>query len=287
MKAQLKRMEAVFLLRSLCWTTAVFLMGAGLSGCKKITLNSVWRDRGVSIDGLNTEWQNAMTYIEGQDAAVGLLNDEEFLYVCLVVNDSGLERQMRGRGLIVWLDSEGGKKKTFGIRYPMGMQGAGMPPMRMEDEQNRERMMEMFESSMSELEVLESGEDEGERMSMTEASGIDVHLSTITGSFVYELKVPLLRSEEYPYAVGAEKGALIGLGFEIPEIDLDAMGDRMGGEMGGGMRGGGGRGGGGMRGGGGRGPGGGPGAGARMGMLSSFKVWAKVQLASDTRSIEE
>jgi hypothetical protein len=51
---------------------------------------------------------------------------------------------------------------------------------------------------------------------------------------VYELKIPLIPTEEHPYAIGTKTGDSIGIGLEAPKMDMSAMRDRMGGGMGGG-----------------------------------------------------
>ena len=254
-------------------------------GCKRLEMNSSWKDREVVVDGLYEDWANSLTYFEKKNVAIGLLNDDEFLYLCFVTEDRILARQIMGRGLILWLDPEGGKKKTFGIRFPIGMQGAGMSMMRRGGEQDQERVRDIFSGSRSELEILGPGKDESERMLASEVKGIAIYLNNLMETIVYEIKIPLIQSEEHPCAVGAENGALVGVGFEIPQIDMDAMRNRMGGETGGGMRGGGMRGGG--RPGGGR-PGGGRSERSRMAeMNQQLKIWAAVQLAAETRSVQE
>ena len=56
------------------------------AACKQVELASGWAADGVEVDGVNDEWIGAMTYFEKQDVTVGLLNDDEFLYVSLVTS---------------------------------------------------------------------------------------------------------------------------------------------------------------------------------------------------------
>jgi hypothetical protein len=94
---------------------------------------------------------------------------------------------------------------------------------------------------------------------------------------VYELAIPLQRTPDHPYAVGARPGAMIGLGLATPESQrsLSASGGQPRSGFGGpgGMGGMGGMGGG-M---------GGPPPGMRGGEFNAvkpMKTWMKVQLAS-------
>ena len=103
------------------------------------------------------------------------------------------------------------------------------------------------------------------------APGIAVKVGEVRGYFVYELKVPLARTAEWPYAIEAKSGALIGFGLETPKMERPSR-------EGGGTGGFGGRGGGmGGRGG---------GMGGRRGgdrnqpeQAKPLKSWATIQLA--------
>jgi len=96
---------------------------------------------------------------------------------------------------------------------------------------------------------------------------------------VYEIKVPLIQSEQHPYAIGAEAGSSVGIGLETSKMKRSDMSGQMSGERGGGGPSGG------MRGGaGGRGM---PGDGRRPQMRKHLKIWAVVQLASNNSAVQE
>ena len=196
-------------------------------------------------------------------------------------------------GFTIWLDGEGGKNKSFGIRYPLGMMKSGVSVRELgfgarqpKGELDVGRFRELMEQSLSELEIVGPEKNDVRRMSIEQVEGIDIEVGNTTGRFVYELKVPLDRDENHPYAVGVESMATVSIGFETAEIDMSemraGMEERMGGMRGGGRsdggRTGGGRMGGGMRGGGVRG-------GTRPEMPEPLKVWIAVHLASDTSSV--
>jgi hypothetical protein len=253
---------------------AFILAIANLAGCKNLELNSHWRDWKIAIDGVNSEWENSTTYIEDEKVLIGVINDEDFLYISLISDNPILRRQMMGQGFIVWFDPAGGKKKVFGIQYPLGLQEMGVPIMDLigPDADNQKRK-EIIEESLTELKILRSDEDDWHRMMVKDAVGIEVKVSD-AGPFVYELRVPLHISKQYPNAIGAE-GKPIGIGFEMQKFDREKMmagrgGGMRGGRMGppGGMRGG---------------MGGPPGGGMRRpDMPEPIKLWAKVKLATET-----
>lgn len=252
------------------------------NGCSTLELESTWKDRDITLDGKGGEWLGAKYYFEDSAISVGLINDERYLYVSMMTENPMLRSQMMRQGLTVWLDPQGGKNKSFGIKFPLGRQGEeqereGMDPREMMDEMAREEMMQRLQESMTELEVLGPDEKVLGRWDVEDSKGIEVKMRNAGGTFVYELKVPLASSEEHPFAVGVEPGDIIGVGFLSPKMQMRRpSGIRGGGRMPGG--------GGGMPPGGGGGMGGMGGRGGMGGMGSQvpqdLKIWAKVQLAS-------
>jgi hypothetical protein len=241
-----------------------------LIGCSTLELESTWKDRDITMDGKSGDWLGAKYYFEDSAVSVGLINDEQYLYVSMMTENPMLRTQIMQQGLIVWLDPRGGKNKTFGIKFPLGRQmgeeeGERMDPRVMMDEMSREEMMKKLQESMTELEILGPEGKVLGRMDIEDAQGIEVKMRNAAGTFVYELKVPLASSEEYPLAVGVNPGDTIGVGFLSPKMQMQRPS--------------------GMRGMGGMPPGGRmpPGGGmGRMGPMipKDLKIWAKVQLAS-------
>ncbi len=270
--------------------TASYLLGCG--GGQELI--STWCESEVTVDGLDTEWEGAMAYLDDPGVAIGLLNDAEYLYLCLATVDSRVVQQVVGSGLTVWFDPEGGKKEVFGINFPLGMDPSSMgrPDENMsmpepgESGPDPERIRQMLDRSAYEMVIMGPEKSRSQRMPVAGSQEVKVKLGYAGGKLVYEMRVPLRRDLEHPDAVGLEDDDTIGLGFETAEIDREAMREQMkgrmgpggpppGGEMGaGGMRGGG-MPGGGMRGGipGGRGPGG--------EMPERLQFWTKVVLSAE------
>ncbi len=264
-----------------------------MAGCKTEELASTWSDREVRIDGVNDEWQGATTYIEDKDVSIGLLNDDEFLYVS-VSSNNGLRMQVMRAGLTIWFDPEGGKDKWYGINFPIGAQG-GMQAMgrrgRGGDRDPQSRRQTVDDDPMTYMELVGPGEMGRRRIPIERVSGIEVKIGNDFGRFVYELKVPLPRDADHLFGIGTKAGALLGVGLEtgdMPGMGRGSRGGGIGGRGGGGRGGGGGGrgGGGGGRGGGGGGRGGGGGGrggtgGGGPGTAEQLKVWTTVQLATE------
>lgn len=247
-------------------------------GCSTLKLESAWRNHDIVIDGKSGDWLGAKYYFEDISVSVGLINDDHHLYVSLMTENRMILAQIMRKGLTLWLDPKGGKDKTFGIKFPLGSQGEeGMSQESMEG-LDREVVMQRFEESLTELEIIGLKDEVVEKLSVDDAKGIDVKLRAEGGLLIYEIKVPLSSSEEHPYAVGAKVGDTIGFGFESPKLEMGRPAGMRGGGMPGGGRGGGPPGG--IGGGPPAGMGGMPGGGKGFQMPEKLKIWAAAKLAS-------
>jgi len=276
---------------------ALSLLSLGLLGvyCRNNEIASAWRDTEILIDGDSSEWKNHLVYNEEKNISFGVLNDEDALYLCLVTSDRDLIRQVVGSGLIIWLDSDGGRHKTFGIKYPIGLASKGMPlrevmrVMRapnggLDDDKTGKYLDQIF----SELQVLAQKGKQSNLYTLKEAKakGLEAKARAKNGIFTYEARMPL-SFDDGVAAITVPTKAPVGVGLETPLIDFREVQQNMGagrGSMGGegGMRGSGG----GMGGGRGGGMGGGKGgmrggAGGRAGMSAPepFKIWSTIILA--------
>ena len=98
------------------------------SGCGKPELVSQWRGgRIVVIDGNDGEWQDARHLLEKENLVYGIFNDADYLYLYFNLSDRARQMQIARWGLTVWLDADGGKGKTFGVRYPLAMTEDDLP----------------------------------------------------------------------------------------------------------------------------------------------------------------
>jgi hypothetical protein len=251
----------------------------------------------ITIDGLVDEWPQ-LEPLEETHLSAAAQNDGRNLYLMIATSDQARRRQLLAAGIIVWLDAEGGKKHTFGIRIP-GMLFSGalggrrgphnqMPPPDLGEARQA--------PALSYVEIVGPGKDDRRRLELDATRSIQAARSQTAGTLTLELQIPLQRNDATEHAIGTRAGHVIGLGLETPKIErpegpapgAGGAGGHRGGGMGGGFGGhggggGGGRGGmGGMGGGGGRG-GGPPGSGAqgdRFERAEPLKYWTTVQLAS-------
>jgi hypothetical protein len=251
-------------------------VSVGCSGSKNLESQSPTGT--LAIDGRIDDWAGAVRRVNGERFSLGVLNDGDHLYVSLLTTDPGIVGQVVRGGLTIWLDADGGKDKSFGIRFPLGLAADGTRgsltgggsasrgPGGMEDR---------FSASLSELEIL-GADGHSLRLAAGRIPGISAAATFEYGTLITELAVPLQTNETIAYAVGAAPESVIGLGLETPEIERSVTRDQ---GRGSGVRGGGQRGGGGRRGGGAKRGGGGQGGDGGRASLEPLGFWAKVALA--------
>jgi hypothetical protein len=284
--------------RLVAGAVAILLMApvALVLASKRQVVESHWRDRDIAIDGDNGEWPGPLVAVEeNHPLLTAAVNDGQSLYIVLSTSDPALRRQIFRQGLIVWFDPSGGDKKHFGLKYPVGVPpeeggsrggyhrggyGGGRPPTdsgSTDDHGRTQGSMPADPEPTDRLEVYGPQKDDAHSFVTTMVPGIAVKTGNVEGYAVYELKVPLEKTADTPYAIEAKPGTLIGFGVETPKVEQSSHEGRGGmGGFGGGM--GGGRGG--M---GGHGGGGGRGGGERGGaeQVKPLKVWAAIQLAKE------
>jgi hypothetical protein len=196
-------MRACLLAVLAIWLAVPSPMDAG----KRQRIDSRWRDRDIAIDGDSGDWIGPLRALdEVHPITAAVVNDAQFLYLVLTTGDPVTRRQIVRQGLIVWFDPDGGDTKRLGIRFPLGLI-PGMPAPRPDrvDIPNA-------------VDVYGPAKDNVARFVNQLAPGIAVDVGQVEGYLVYEVKVPLVRSVELPYAVEAKPGASIGLGIEIPKL---------------------------------------------------------------------
>ena len=77
-----------------------------LFSCSPLVLHSNRAEQTIYIDGKDSDWQSVPLHrFESRDAAIGLCNDSEFLYILLLFNDPMLLMQARSRGVMLEFNS--------------------------------------------------------------------------------------------------------------------------------------------------------------------------------------
>jgi hypothetical protein len=108
-------------------------------GCSSsLELSSGWTSQTLKIDGSGAGLNEATTNIPGPDVLVGIKNDKDNLYICMITANRMTQMQMLALGSTVWIDADGKKNKTFGVRFPVAglLQGHRFPDHWTRDRRN-------------------------------------------------------------------------------------------------------------------------------------------------------
>jgi hypothetical protein len=287
------------------------------AGCGDQEINSKWRTQNITIDGNDSDWGSTLVYYEDINSLVGVQNDNDYLYLCLVTTDQQIQRKIFAMGLTIWFDNSGSNDKKFGIRFPLMMKDMGKNAFLPGDEQAEGRrrnpddgregpgdnqqpggppeqgkMDGMSLKNKTEIEVVDS-KNEATRVPISSLNGVELKMGVKDYRMVYELKMPIAMKKGFSYALGANLKSIISIGLETGTIEMkrnkvlpDKSGDEPPSEGITGSAGGGGGemsgesgGEGGMRGGG-RGRGGRGGADFNRSSMQALKFWAEVKLNS-------
>jgi hypothetical protein len=221
---------------------ALFLL-LMLTGCSSHILESRWRESQAAIDGIGVAWRDTLVSLDDKKTFVGVLNDEDYLYIRMVTTNRDLEGQIIRQGFTFWFDRDGGEQKKFGIRFPLGIDRfSGGRESRGEGNHGREApRRDSIYVPVNDVEIL--GVDDGatHRVTIASAGGIDARFQTSHDTLTYTLKSPISSSGYFPYTIGTKPGTIVGVtmesssnrGEEKPPEGSDEGGGRRGGGIGG------------------------------------------------------
>ena len=194
------------------------------AGAKDIVFKTPWKDRDIVVDGRNEDWQGALGYLADPVIALGFLNDASTLCVCIATNVEDLREGLLRRGLTIWIDPKGGKKKTLGIRLAPSapLSGPGDRPSGGPPEEAKDKPApppgaepEMRLGPPSRLMVRLPGREDWAPVDGT--AGLEAAIEESSGLAVFEMAIPLAAAPGVPVALGAGPGSSVALSFETPK----------------------------------------------------------------------
>jgi hypothetical protein len=97
----------------------LLLIVISFAGCGDQEIKSKWRTNNITIDGNDSDWNGSLVFYDDINSLIGVQNDNDYLYLCLVTTDQQLERKALITGITLWFDNKGGGDKKFGIRFPI------------------------------------------------------------------------------------------------------------------------------------------------------------------------
>ena len=215
-----------------------------LTGCSSHILESRWSESQAAIDGIGAAWRDTLVSLDDKETFVGVLNDEDYLYIRLVTTNRDLESQIIRQGFTIWFDRDGGEQKKFGIRFPLGMDhfSGGRGSRREGKHEPEVPRRDSIYVPVNEVEILGADDGGTHRVAIASAGGIDARFQTSHDTLTYTLKSPISSSGYFPYTIGTRPGMIVGVtmessnnrGEEKPPEGSDEGGGRRGGGIGGG-----------------------------------------------------
>jgi hypothetical protein len=255
-----------FQIRVLFLLSFVVISILGLIGCSSaVPLTSYWKKSEIVVDGKQNEWQGSLYDLKKINVTVGVRNDADNLYLCFISYDQNLRRQIMSGGFTVWFDPSGGTEEQYGIKFPVGRpkgarpqmpdknsDGGNNPPRDVGDEDNLppmpgnddpssldrsrsdDKTMPILQQVSRELQFLGPEEKDIQQATTLELKTMKVQLGISQKAFVYELQIPLKKTNDFPFTLTpGDNNNVIGIGFKTEENPVSKPGGGSGGPGGG------------------------------------------------------
>lgn len=79
------------------------------------------------IDGKMNEWGDSLLYDNSTKCSYALANDDSALYIAVRATDRTQQMKIVQGGMEIWVDNMATKKKSIGVKFPVGGGGMQMP----------------------------------------------------------------------------------------------------------------------------------------------------------------
>ena len=203
----------------------LFILSFLVTGCSDQKINSHWSNGNIKIDGNQEDWGNTINFLKDENVGVGVQNDSDNVYICLVTsNRAHIMRAIRN-GFTIWIDPQN-DNKTYGIKYPVGMSNDMMFNYQEKQDDNYQDMgarMKRYLSSMNEFELVNKNGKLLSGIPVINNYGIKLKINVTRDQLVYEIKIPLSHSINNGFFVNTTPGSKIRLGFEEGQFDRSQM----------------------------------------------------------------
>ena len=192
------------------------------------------------IDGNMNEWGTTLLYDNSTKCIYAIANDESALYICIKAIDRMQQIKIIQGGMEIWIDDKAKKKKSIGVKFPLG--GGSMPMPTGKTSGSGQDSKEMRQQMRLKLLTMElTGFKEGLNGPHDIYSNVQVKPVIDwddNDNMVYELAIPFATLDE---TVRANLNNIsIGIFIKGLKMDRGFGGMPTGGPPGGGMQGGGG-----------------------------------------------
>ena len=189
---------------------AAILALTSLAGCQKLSLNSYPCTNAMTVDGSDSDWpDSAFHYFEKKDVSIGFCHNDSFLFVALRSTNQEIVPQVM-QGFTVWFQARDGSAPKMGIHFLMGRPQMGPGMTERSGKTEPEPGKPDFATAPQDFEVLVPSKALKQKIlfGLAASYGLGAKVS-LDGNekFVYEIKVPLVQSDEHLFAVWYQMGS--------------------------------------------------------------------------------
>lgn len=190
----------------------------GFSKDKEV--EGIWASTPVKIDGSNSDWSGDPLIFENKvKVDYAFRNDSENLYVLFIFKDTEYLSSINQTGMTLWVDTQGKKKKNYGIKFQRKRLSADAYISLLE-----KRLGPMPEEKKKEIkskpayivylnEVIDEKGKSFMAIGPTAPSFKSMHEKK-KNMMIYEFRIPLKKAEDQPAGIGTEPGKVLKVGFE-------------------------------------------------------------------------
>jgi hypothetical protein len=188
------------------------------TGCSStIKLTSTAAENRISLTGDPASWSGNLNYLPDEKVAIGVSNNEDYFYLCLITSDMGKVMPMFAKGFIVWLRTESDDASTIGIRYPLH-NIADESRIMLDPGRFREKgggvLIAQLIKKQDEIRILNKDKFPVRVVPTADSSALMAKLGYSNDQFIYELRVPLKIDEQNKYGINAHPGEKLYITFE-------------------------------------------------------------------------
>jgi hypothetical protein len=180
---------------------------------------SQWVDSPIRVDGMEQDWTaDNLINFKKFNVDYGFKNDGDYLYSVFIFRDPEYLSSISQTGMTLWLNSEGKKKKDYGIRFQQLAVSADTYIQLLENQGGAltETQKQQIRSKKQHFvpNVFIVNKDEEAIRASAEYKPAVFKTASYQDRIVYEFAVPLERPEETAFGIGAQPGQAIKLAYE-------------------------------------------------------------------------
>ncbi len=197
-----------------------------LQGCSDNAMESTWQSEVIVIDGSKNEWEGSLKYFEDEKVAIGISNDDDFVYFCLATSDNSKIMKILLTGFTIWLDPLSSDGETIGFQYPIKRKMTGIMDRSQHgtkggqnSDKKLKQMIEKFKVEQNEILIVNHDNFPLNAYPLENKTGLEAKINYEMHQMVYELKVPLANNKFSNVYIDALPNELLKVGFESGEFD--------------------------------------------------------------------